>query len=250
MHRTGANQQVTGREIVVKSAQRFRRQVVNAGDRSPVNASDGVSRTGCNEHTVEGIAQPRSARCVGADEVAGNQRLISLLDIDAVGGVLDESVILDDRVGRRGGHIGQEDAAAGVVGDQIPRCCRGAADDVAGTGTQQDAGCSNCRKREGLLGSVTWRQQIAGGAWTTIRQALYTYGDGTQPYANAGDLMQVTINDGNVNNVLDTSYFRYYTDAVSRCSNVRFAKGCVCRARGESGKGPTRKRGRRGLGQN
>ena|GEM_PF-2414997 len=62
----------------------------------------------------------------------------------------------------------------------------------------------------GLLGSVTLRRQVGGGAWTTVRQAVYGYGDGTQSYANVGDLMLVTVNDGQ-GHALDTSYFRYYT---------------------------------------
>jgi RHS repeat-associated protein len=63
----------------------------------------------------------------------------------------------------------------------------------------------------GLLGGVTERRQVNGGAWTTVRQVQYGYYDGTQQYGgNLGDLMTATVLDGN-NNVLDTSYYRYYT---------------------------------------
>ncbi|HEY7312113.1 MAG TPA: hypothetical protein VH643_22300 [Gemmataceae bacterium] len=63
----------------------------------------------------------------------------------------------------------------------------------------------------GLLGGVTLRRQVNGGAWTTVQQVQYAYYDGTQQYGgNLGDLMTATVLDGN-NNVLDTSYYRYYT---------------------------------------
>src|SRR5205807_2461712 len=62
----------------------------------------------------------------------------------------------------------------------------------------------------GLVASVTLRRQVNGGAWTTVRQAVYTYYDGTQPFGNQGDLQLATILDG-AGNVLDTKYYRYYT---------------------------------------
>ncbi len=63
----------------------------------------------------------------------------------------------------------------------------------------------------GLLQSVTLRQQTNGGAWTTVQQVQYTYYDGSQQYGGSlGDLMTATVLDGN-NNVLSTSYYRYYT---------------------------------------
>jgi hypothetical protein len=64
----------------------------------------------------------------------------------------------------------------------------------------------------GLVAGLTLRRQVNGGPWSTVRQAVYAYYDGTQPYGNAGDLQTTTILDGN-NNVLDTTYFRYYTPA-------------------------------------
>ena len=66
----------------------------------------------------------------------------------------------------------------------------------------------------GLLQNVTLRRQVNGGAWTTIRQAVYTYYDGTQPYGNAGDLQTEQIEDA-AGHVLDTTYYRYYTPVDS-----------------------------------
>jgi RHS repeat-associated protein len=65
----------------------------------------------------------------------------------------------------------------------------------------------------GLVASLTLRRSTDGGnTWSVVRQAAYVYYDGTQSYGNAGDLQTVTILDAN-NNVLDTTYFRYYTPA-------------------------------------
>jgi hypothetical protein len=65
----------------------------------------------------------------------------------------------------------------------------------------------------GQLSNVTLRTKVNGGAWTTIRQVQYAYYDGTQTYGgNAGDLMTATVMDGS-SNVLQTSYYRYYTQA-------------------------------------
>jgi RHS repeat-associated protein len=62
----------------------------------------------------------------------------------------------------------------------------------------------------GLLANVTLRRQVNGGAWSTVRQATYTYYDGTQSYGNQGDLMTAVVQDG-AGNTLDSRYFRYYT---------------------------------------
>ncbi len=62
----------------------------------------------------------------------------------------------------------------------------------------------------GTLASLTQRTQVNGGAWTTVRQVQYSYyGVGAQ-HGNPGDLMTATVLDGS-GNVLDTSYYRYYT---------------------------------------
>ena len=61
----------------------------------------------------------------------------------------------------------------------------------------------------GLVQNVTLRRQVGGGSWTTVRQAVYTYYDGTQSYGNAGDLLSEQIKDAS-GNTLDTTYFRYY----------------------------------------
>jgi RHS repeat-associated protein len=64
----------------------------------------------------------------------------------------------------------------------------------------------------GLVANLTLRRQVNGGSWETVRQANYTYYDGTQQYGNAGDLETVSIQDAN-GNILDTTYYRYYTAA-------------------------------------
>jgi hypothetical protein len=66
----------------------------------------------------------------------------------------------------------------------------------------------------GMLANVTLRRQVNGGSWTTVRQVVYDYYDGTsqKPYGNLGDLRTATIKDGS-NNTINTKYFRYYTSA-------------------------------------
>jgi RHS repeat-associated protein len=65
----------------------------------------------------------------------------------------------------------------------------------------------------GLLQSVVQRYYVSG-CWTTARQVVYAYYDGTQTHGNAGDLMTATVEDAS-NNVLDTTYYRYYTSTTS-----------------------------------
>jgi RHS repeat-associated protein len=65
----------------------------------------------------------------------------------------------------------------------------------------------------GLVQNVTLRRSTDGGnTWSDVRQAVFTYYDGTEPYGNVGDLQFLTIEDGS-NNVLGTYYYRYYTPA-------------------------------------
>lgn len=68
----------------------------------------------------------------------------------------------------------------------------------------------------GLVSSVTLQRQPTGVSPTTVRQAVYSYYDGTysgaQTYGNQGDLQTEQILDAN-HTVLDTTYFRYYTPA-------------------------------------
>ena len=67
----------------------------------------------------------------------------------------------------------------------------------------------------GLLAGVTLRTKVNSGAWTVVRQAQYAYYDGTQTYGgSAGDLLTATVLDGS-NDVLDTSYYRYYVAGQS-----------------------------------
>ena len=66
---------------------------------------------------------------------------------------------------------------------------------------------------EGLVANITLRRSTDGGdTWSVVRQAVFTYYDGTEPYGNAGDLEFLTVEDGS-GNVLGTSYYRYYTPA-------------------------------------
>jgi RHS repeat-associated protein len=62
----------------------------------------------------------------------------------------------------------------------------------------------------GLLASVTLRRKVNSGSWTTVRQVVYTYYDGTTSHGNAGDLQLAQVEDGS-GNVLANSYYRYYT---------------------------------------
>ena len=64
----------------------------------------------------------------------------------------------------------------------------------------------------------TTLQRTVGGTTTPVRQESYTYYDGTQPYGNPGDLQLAQIKDGS-GNVLDTSYYRYYTPADANIAN-------------------------------
>jgi RHS repeat-associated protein len=63
------------------------------------------------------------------------------------------------------------------------------------------------------LQRVTLRRQLPGSStWSVVRKVQYAYYDGTQPYGNTGDLKTAQILDAN-NNVLDTTLYRYYTQA-------------------------------------
>jgi RHS repeat-associated protein len=66
----------------------------------------------------------------------------------------------------------------------------------------------------GMISNITLRQNVDNGPWTIVRQVAYDYYDGTnnKPYGNLGDLRTATTLDGN-NNVIDTTYYRYYTPA-------------------------------------
>jgi YD repeat-containing protein len=65
----------------------------------------------------------------------------------------------------------------------------------------------------GLVQSVTLRRSSDGGhTWSVVRQAVFAYYDGTQPYGNAGDLQTITVEDAS-GKVLDVHYYRYYTPA-------------------------------------
>ena len=60
-----------------------------------------------------------------------------------------------------------------------------------------------------LVQNLTLRRKIGSGGWTTVRQAVYDYYDGTTSGGNSRDLRTLKIEDAS-GNVLDTSYFRYY----------------------------------------
>jgi RHS repeat-associated protein len=62
----------------------------------------------------------------------------------------------------------------------------------------------------GLISQVTQRRQVDGGDWSVVRQVVYKYYNGTEPFGNATDLKTATIED-TAGNALDTTYYRYYT---------------------------------------
>jgi RHS repeat-associated protein len=64
----------------------------------------------------------------------------------------------------------------------------------------------------GLLQNVTLERQTNGGPAEVVRQAVYTYYDGDQSYGLPGDLMLAQVENA-AGQVIDTSYFRYYTEA-------------------------------------
>jgi YD repeat-containing protein len=66
----------------------------------------------------------------------------------------------------------------------------------------------------GRLSNVTLRRQVNGGAWSVVRQAAYTYYDGTTGNGNLGDLRTAVVQDAS-GNALDTTYYRYYTSNSS-----------------------------------
>ncbi|WP_162668091.1 polymorphic toxin-type HINT domain-containing protein [Gemmata massiliana] len=63
---------------------------------------------------------------------------------------------------------------------------------------------------DGRVSSVVLRRRAGTGAWSTIREAAYTYYDGVEAHGNATDLKTAVVKDGS-GNVLDTEYYRYYT---------------------------------------
>ncbi len=83
----------------------------------------------------------------------------------------------------------------------------------------------------GLLSGVTLRRQVNGGAWSTVRQAQYTYYDGVLAHGNQGDLMLAQVLDG-AGNVLDTNYYRYYTgEAGGYAGGLKYQFGAQSYAR-------------------
>jgi RHS repeat-associated protein len=63
----------------------------------------------------------------------------------------------------------------------------------------------------GLLQNVTLERQTSGGPVDVVRQAVYTYYDGTQSFGLPGDLMLAQVENAS-GQVIDTSYYRYYTE--------------------------------------
>jgi YD repeat-containing protein len=64
----------------------------------------------------------------------------------------------------------------------------------------------------GLLQNVTLERQTNSGPIDVVRQVVYTYYDGTQAHGLPGDLMLAQVENA-AGQVIDTSYFRYYTRA-------------------------------------
>ncbi len=67
----------------------------------------------------------------------------------------------------------------------------------------------------GMLSSVVLRHKVGfGGSWVTVQQVVYTYYDGSETHGNTGDMEFATVEDAS-SNVLDTTYYRYYTSNTS-----------------------------------
>ena len=66
----------------------------------------------------------------------------------------------------------------------------------------------------GLLSSVVLRHKVGTGSWTTVEEVAYTYYDGSETYGNVGDMEFATVEDASAN-VLDTTYYRFYTSDTS-----------------------------------
>jgi RHS repeat-associated protein len=64
-------------------------------------------------------------------------------------------------------------------------------------------------ENKNLVENITLRRNVNGGSWTTVRKVLYDYYDSTETHGNVGDLETATITDGT--NIIDTTYYRYYT---------------------------------------
>ncbi len=64
----------------------------------------------------------------------------------------------------------------------------------------------------GLLSSVVLRQEISG-SWSPVQQVVYTYYSG-ETHGNVGDMEFATVEDAS-GNVLDTTYYRYWTSDSS-----------------------------------
>ena len=79
---------------------------------------------------------------------------------------------------------------------------------------------------DGLLASVVQRTKTGGGSWTTVRQVVYCYYDGTNDDGNVGDLRMATVEDGDGNKI-DSNYYRYYTSDSSTgyVDGLKFALG-------------------------
>ncbi|MCI0460726.1 MAG: SBBP repeat-containing protein, partial [Gemmataceae bacterium] len=61
----------------------------------------------------------------------------------------------------------------------------------------------------GMLESVTLRRKVGTGSWETARKVEYDYYGVAEDHGNPGNLKTATLLDP-VDNVLDTSYYRYY----------------------------------------
>src|SRR5207249_2649919 len=65
---------------------------------------------------------------------------------------------------------------------------------------------------DGLLSSVLLHRRDNGGAWGIVRKVSYTYYGNDENNGNLGDLKTATIKDA-AGNTLETTYYRYYTQA-------------------------------------
>jgi RHS repeat-associated protein len=78
----------------------------------------------------------------------------------------------------------------------------------------------------GKISTVTQRRKIGAGSWVNIRQATYTYHDGSDAHGNAHDLRTATVQEPNGAggwNDIDISYYRYYKTGSNYVHGLKYA---------------------------
>ncbi|MDY3558363.1 RHS repeat-associated core domain-containing protein [Gemmata sp. JC673] len=77
----------------------------------------------------------------------------------------------------------------------------------------------------GKLDTVTLRQKVGVGAWSTVRQVSYAYYGSGDANGNLGDLKRLTVSDP-TGAVIDQRYYRYYVaDTFSGATQIGYQYG-------------------------